>query len=203
MTSPQPFRFDDFGPASQAPGAKAYTAEDIAAARMEGAAEGRRLAMESIAADEVAQLERLGDALAAAIESRRADIEALRSEMLTIAKIFLEEFAGSLAERREIEAGEDLLRRLTEHSEDRRAARLILSAKSLPRLKDRLQDIIDRRNLAEFVTLDGDQKLQRGEIRIEWRGGRLERGRAEINAAIAALFENLTIKETETPDERA
>jgi len=203
MTRPQPFRFDDFGPAAKAPDARSCSIDDLDAARIEGAAEGRRLAMESIAADEAAQLERIGDALAEAIESRNAELSSARDELLAVAKIFLEEFAGALAERREIEAAGDLLRRLTEHSEDRRAARLILSAKSLPRLEDKLKEIVDRRGLGDFVDIKSDPKLQRGEMRIEWRGGRLERGRAEINAAIAAIFDNMTINETEAADERA
>jgi flagellar biosynthesis/type III secretory pathway protein FliH len=203
MTRPQPFRFDEFRPEAHAPVVKTCSIEEVEAARLEGAAEGRRLAMESIAADEAAQLERIGDALAAQIKSRNDALASAREDLLTVARIFLEEFAGDIAERREIEAGEDLLRRLTEHSEDRRAARLIISAKSLPRLRDRLQDIIGRRGLGDFVTLEGDPGLQRGEVRIEWRGGRLERGRAEINAAVAAIFDNPMINQTETPDERA
>ena len=68
----KPFAFDDFGapkaPAAQAPSVSTGALEE---ARAQGVVEGRRLAMESIAADEIAQLSRIADAIGA-LEGRVA-----------------------------------------------------------------------------------------------------------------------------------
>ncbi len=206
MTKPSPFSFDEFRAsvpkAPEAPFARTYSAEDIAAAREEGVAEGRRLAMETIAADETAQLQRIGARLSEMQSAFGREFEIARNGVVATARLFLDEFCMRLASERELEIAEDMLRRLTENSEDRRTARLIINPKSLDRLKARLEDALDRQGIADFVTLDSDHRLQPGEARLEWRGGDSRRGRAELNAAIAALFDPLAVNETETPHER-
>lgn len=193
MTRPRPFSFDEFRSAAQAAQtaqpSRAWSEDDVAEARAEGVLEGRRLAMETIAADDAAALARIGEEIArqsAAFERRLAE---RRTELQAIARLFLEEFCSGLASAREIEVAADLLRRLTEHSEDRRPARLILNADSLERLRSRLESAIDKKGVADFVTLDGDRRLKPGEARIEWRGGEAKRGRAEIAAAVAAILD--------------
>lgn len=207
MTKPRPFNFDEFRAsapkAPEPPRARAFSAEDLAAAREEGVAEGRRLAMDSIAANEAAQLENIGARLDGVREALNEEIARARESILAIARVFLDEYATGLASERETALAEDLLRRLTENSEDRRTARLYLNAKSLERLQPRLKDLLNRRGIADFIALDGDVTLQPGEARLEWRGGQTRRGRAEIAAAIAALFDPLTVEKTETPHERA
>lgn len=207
MPAPRPFNFDELGTTSAAAAdatlVRTFSAEDLSSAQAEGVAEGRRLAMESIAADEAAQLKRIGDCLESAAGAIETEIENARLEILAIARVYLEEVSAALACDREIEAADDLLRRLTEHSEDRRTMRLILSAKSLPRLRERLENLIDRRGVGDFVVIEGDNRLSPGEARIEWRGGRAERGRAEISAAIAALFDHLNENRLEAGHERA
>ncbi len=198
---PRPFSFDEFrnsAPRSDdAPRPRAYAAEDLATARAEGVVEGRRLAMESIAADEAAALQRIGAHLVADNEAVEKAITGGKASILCVARAFLEEFCTGLASAREIETAEDLLRRLTEHSEDRRTARLFISAKSHERLRGRLDAVIERRGLADFVTLDADHGLQPGEARLEWRGGEARRGRAEIAAAIAAIIDPILSGQTE------
>lgn len=207
MPKPRPFNFDDFRAAApsapEPPRVRAFSAEDLAAARAEGVVEGRRLAMESIAANEAAQLENIGARLADAGDALREEIARARATILAIARVFLDEYAAGLASERETALAEDLLRRLTENSEDRRSARLCLNAKSLERLRPRLEDMLNRRGVADFVALDGDFNLQPGEARLEWRGGGTSRGRAEIAACISALFDPLADHETEATHERA
>ncbi|HBS36332.1 MAG TPA: hypothetical protein DEA50_14845, partial [Parvularcula sp.] len=111
----RPFDFADFG-APQEAGAAPAAAEATApgasldAARTEGVVEGRRLAMETIAADEAAALARI----AAALEDAKASMKEARArdqaDTLNAASLFLEEFCAGLAERREIDAALDLLR---------------------------------------------------------------------------------------------
>ncbi len=205
MTRPRPFNFDEFRAAAPtAPEApRAFSADDLAAARADGVAEGRRLAMETIAANEAAQLESISARLENVHETVTDEIRRARDAILAIARVFLDEFAAGLASERETALAEDLLRRLTENSEDRRSARLILAAKSLERLLPRLEDMLNRRGVADFVALGGELSLQPGEARLEWRGGEIRRGRAEIAAAIAVLFDPLAVEETEAPHERA
>lgn len=204
MTNPRPFNFDEFRASAAKPAEaqrpRAFSAEDLAAAREEGLAEGRRLAMESIAANEAVQLESIGARLVAAQSALETEISRSREAIVSIARIFLEEYGAELASEREIALAEDLLRRLTENSEDRRSARLYLNARSLERLNSRLEDLLNRRGVGDFVSLEGDLKLQPGEARLEWRGGETRRGRAEIIAAIAALFDPL---DTEAQHERS
>ena len=207
MTRPRPFDFAEFragaSTAPEAPRIRTFTADDLAAARAEGVAEGRRLAMESIAANEAEHLV----AISARLEQIRLtlDEEIVRSRnaILSIARAFLEEYSAGLASERETALAEDLLRRLTENSEDRRSARLCLNAKSLERLQARLEDTLNRSGVGDFVSLTGDPRLAPGEARLEWRGGQTRRGRAEIRAAIAALLDPLAVNETEAPHERA
>lgn len=206
MASPRPFHFAEFGATREKPASPAervITAAELEAARAEGIIEGRRLAMESIAADESAQLARIAEALESAVtDIETANAEA-RDEAMALAGAFAEEFAVGLAARREIEAAEDLLRRLTENSEDRRAASLFIAAKSLPRLRARLETIIKARALGDFVTLESDAALNAGEIRLDWRGGGVKRGRAEIKAALSAVFETIGDDCREASDERS
>lgn len=198
MTNPRPFNFDEFRASAakpaEAPRPRAFSAEDLVAARQEGLAEGRRLAMDSIAANEAAQLESIGAQLEAAQLALEKEISRSREAIVSIARIFLEEYGAELASEREIALAEGLLRRLTENSEDRRSARLYLNARSLERLQSRLEDLLNRRSVGDFVSLEGDPRLQPGEARLEWRGGETRRGRAEIIAAIAALFDPLDME---------
>lgn len=194
----KPFDFADFGgpsvgsshaasPESEAPAAGLSIEE----ARAEGVIEGRRLAMETIAADEAASLARI----AAALEDARAFLTGARmrdqAEILGVAALFLEEFCAGLAGKREIDAALDLLRRLTAHSDDRRAARLVIARASRERLAPRIAAAINDRRLADFVTIESDPSLNRGEMRLEWRGGEARRSRREITEAAAAMVRAL------------
>ena len=194
---PKPFDFADFGghPRSEA---QAFTQPDpcsdaanLKDARAEGVIEGRRLAMETIAADEAASLARIADAL----ETSKAFLTDARArdqaELLGVAALFLEEFCAGLAEKREVDAALDLLRRLIAHSDDRRAARLIIARESRERLAPRIDAAIKERRLDDFVTLESDPSLKRGELRLEWRGGEARRTRREITDATAALVRSL------------
>lgn len=200
----RPFDFADFGgpPAeTPAPPAAAETAmrgPSLDEARLEGVIEGRRLAMETIAADEAASLARI----AAALEEAKAFLTGARSrdqaEMLSVAGLFLEEFCAGIAEKREAEAALDLLRRLTAHSDDRRAARLVLARASRERLAPKIDAAIKERRLADFVSIESDPSLQRGEMRLEWRGGEARRTRREITDATAALVRSLRANREQT-----
>lgn len=194
----KPFDFADFGGSPRAepdaPPATPETATGSASldeARTEGVLEGRRLAMETIAADEAASLARIAAALEGAkgflCEARAQD----QAEMLGVTGLFLEEFCAGLAEKRELEAALDLLRRLTAHSDDRRAVRLVIARESRERLAPKIDEAIKGRRLADFVTLESDPSLKRGEMRLEWRGGEARRTRREITDATAALVRSL------------
>jgi flagellar biosynthesis/type III secretory pathway protein FliH len=199
----KPFDFADFaGPARPEPAAAAPAPEparplaSVEEARAEGLIEGRRLAMETIAADEAASLARIAAALedaAAFLATARAQDQA---EMLSVASHLLDEFCAGLAEKREIDAALDLLRRLTAHSDDRRATRLVLSRASRERLAPKIAAAIKGRRLDDFVTIESDPSLQPGEMRLEWRGGEARRTRREITEAVAAMVRTLrTAKE--------
>lgn len=207
MTKPRPFDFAEFragaSTAPEAPRIRTFTADDLAAARAEGVVAGRRLAMESIAANEAGELAAIATRLEHIRLTLDEEIARARNAILSIAHIFLEEYGAGLASERETALAEDLLRRLTENSEDRRSARLCLNAKSLERLQARLEDVLNRRGVGDFVSLAGDPRLQPGEARLEWRGGQTRRGRDEIRAAIAALLDPLAADETEATHERA
>ena len=192
-----PFDFADFAGHAR-PGPQPLTQPDPCAgaasleeARAEGVIEGRRLAMETIAADEAASLARIADALEASkaflTDARARD----QAELLGVAALFLEEFCAGLAEKREADAALDLLRRLIAHSDDRRAARLIIARESRERLAPRIDAAIKERRLDDFVTLESDPSLKRGEMRLEWRGGEARRTRREITDATAALVRSL------------
>lgn len=194
----KPFDFADFGAPAKAGPAPAPAAPDAPArngsldeARAEGVIEGRRLAMETIAADEAASLARISAALEEAksflTEARARD----QAETLSVAALFLEEFCAGLAEKREIDAALDLLRRLTAHSDDRRAVRLVIARASRERLAPKIDAAIKERRLDDFVTLESDPSLHRGEVRLEWRGGEARRTRREITDAAAAMVRAL------------
>lgn len=125
-----PFSFDEFRASAKAgeaaPAVATYSAEDLAEAREAGIVEGRRLAMETLAAEEVASLERIAARLAGEAHAGEAAMIEARSEVVKIARLFLEEFCIGVAEAREIDVATDLLARLVENSEDRRAAKLFL-----------------------------------------------------------------------------
>lgn len=207
MTKPRPFSFDEFRAPAPRPGAatqeQSFTVDDIEAARAEGVAEGRSLAMASIAADETAQLQKIADLLLQSRDGFETELSEFRAALIGTARVFLEEFCTALAQDRELAIADDLLRKLTENSEDRRSARLFLNPRSAARLKSRIEDAMNRRGVGDFVTLESDPALSPGEARLEWRGGDARRGRAEINAAIAALFDPIAVNKTETPHERA
>ncbi len=194
-----PFDFHDFrspdAAASAQPDAAAPAPEPVNAtavqARTEGVLEGRRLAMETIAADEAASLSRI----AAALEDSKTFLKEARAqdqaELLSVAALFLEEFAAGLAEKRETDAALDLLRRLTAHSDDRRPARLVIARKSRERLAPKLDAAIKARRIDDFVSIEADPSLAHGEMRLEWRGGEARRTRREITEATAAIVRSL------------
>ncbi|HNS85897.1 MAG TPA: hypothetical protein PKH09_03270 [Parvularculaceae bacterium] len=200
MAEPRPYDFVSFDApdAAPAPVARRFSADDLAAARAEGLAEGRRLAMESIAANEAAALARLGDRLDAAVAATAGDIAKARADLLALTRAFIEEFCASIAQARDIDAAEDMLRRLTQNSEDRRGAHLFIAARRFDRLAPRLNNLLAERRLGDFVMIESDPSLEPGECRLEWRGGELRRGRAEIEAAVAAVFDSHSHPETES-----
>ncbi len=171
----------------------------IEAARSEGVMEGRRLAMETIAADEAASLARIADALEMSrgllAEARARD----RTDTLTTARHFLEEFASGLAEAREIDAALDLLRRLTAQSDDRRPVNLTLARASRARLGPKLGAALTARRLDDFVSIDDDPALAPGELRLSWRGGEARRTRQEIREAAAEFVRSLDATREDQP----
>lgn len=190
----KPFDLPDFAAPPVADAGEPRVAFDpaaIEAARSEGVLEGRRIAMETIAADDAASLARIADALEAAraflAEARARD----RTEMLTAASHFMEEFASGLAEAREIEAALDLLRRLTAQSDDRRPVSLTLARGSRARLAPKLDAALKARRLDDFVSVDDDPALAPGELRLSWRGGEARRTRQEIRDAAAEFVRSL------------
>lgn len=192
MAQPRPFDFVDFDakPQKAADQAQRFDAAALAAARAEGFNEGRRQALETIAADDAAALRVIGDRLAEAAARLDAETEHARAGMSAIARVFLEEFCATIADVRVLGAADDLLRRLTENSEDRRSARLLLGERHFERLEARLHEMLSARRIGDFVAIDCDPALKPGECRLEWRGGEISRTRAEIAAAVAALFDH-------------
>lgn len=204
MRSARPFLFDEFGAKDEiAPASPdALSVEALEQARADGVIEGRRLALESIAADEAGQLARIAVAIEKEWASASAADERVRSEVMALARIFIEEFCAGVLARREIETAENLLQRLVENSEDRRSVRLLVSAKSISRLETRLQAAINRCSVGDFVSVEGDVNLSPGEARLEWRGGEISRGREEISLAIAAIFNSIDDQHAEAGDDR-
>lgn len=194
----KPFDFHDFRtgaaqapePAIALPVTEARPAS-LAEARAEGVLEGRRLAMETIAADEAAALARIAEALADSRDFLAETRQLEQSEVLGVAALFLEEFAAGLAEKREIDAAIDLLRRLTADSDDRRPARLVIARSSRDRLGPKIEAALKVRRVDDFVSLEADPSLAPGELRLEWRGGEARRTRREITEATAAIVRSL------------
>jgi thioredoxin-like negative regulator of GroEL len=193
--SAKPFAFLDFEapatPAAVEPRRPGVCDVSLEEARAEGVLEGRRLAMETIAADEAASLARIADAIEKARSALADARERDQAEMLTVASQFLEAFATGLAEKRELEAALDLLRRLTAHSDDRRPVRLVIAQMTCERLAPRIETVLQARRLDDFVSIESDSSLKPGEMRLEWRGGQARRTRREITEAAAALTASL------------
>jgi hypothetical protein len=203
MTRARPFYFDELRSApprvvEEIAAAPSFSDAELSQARAEGVIEGRRLALESIAADEAASLARIATALETAVGAVEREAERTRDETIAVARVFLDEYCATIAADREIEIAQDLLRRLTENSEDRRAAVLVVSAKSFDRLEARFSAAIAGSRVADFVSLEFDHALAPGEARLEWRGGDVRRGRAEFAAAIAALFDPHSQREAQS-----
>ena len=203
----RPFSFSDFRRVAETSDDAAATvdrsADAMADMRAAGILEGRRLAMESIAASEAEALARIGDALAACAKASTDEISEVRNDLVNLTRLFLQEFCATVAIRHEAEIAEDLLSRLMANSDDRRKARLIVSEKSLDRLRRPLEETIRLRGLADVITLCGDAGMRAGETRLEWRGGGARRGRAEIRDAIEAMFDAISPQPTEPNHERA
>lgn len=204
---PRPFSFKDFRrvveSSNDAAATVDHSADAMADMRAAGILEGRRLAMESIAASDAEALARIGDALAACAKASTDEITDVRHNLVILTRLFLQEFCETVAIRHEAEIAEDLLSRLMANSDDRREARLIVSEKSLDRLRRRLEETIRLRGLADVVSVCGDAGMRTGEARLEWRGGGARRGRAEIRDAIEAVFDAISPQPTEQNHERA
>ena len=191
MRAPQPFNFDEFS-------AKAEKTEETSAeyrvaietARAEGVAEGRRLAMATIAADETALLADIAQAFEARRTLFEKEILATGADLVELTRTFIEEFCGALATSREIEIASDFLKSLVDHSDDRRTVTLHLAPTSAERLGPKLSDLINSRGLGAFVLLAQDEKLKAGEVRIDWRGGGAKRTRAEIASSVETLIQS-------------
>lgn len=198
---PQPFDFDDLhgasAPRAEDPPIVAYTAEDIDAARIEGVAEGRRLAMRSLAAEDAAALSRIAELLDAGAARHQQTLAAERTAMRDIAMVFLCEMCEALYVERELEIAADMLKRLTENSDDRRPVQLAVSARAMARQGAKLSALIADRGLGDFVSLDDDPALAPGEARLDWRGGGVRRSHEEIRTAISAVIDAINALEKE------
>ncbi|MCA8888708.1 MAG: hypothetical protein KDA46_07770 [Parvularculaceae bacterium] len=198
---PKPFDFDDLHGASdpQADAAPAIVLsdEDIDAARADGVAEGRRLAMQTLAAEDAAALTRLAELLDAGAARHEQMLAAERAAMRNITAEFLREMCAALYAERELEIAADMLKRLTENSDDRRPARLAVSERAMARQGKRLSALIADRGVGDFVTLNADPALAPGEARLDWRGGGVRRSHEEIRAAVTAVIEAINALEKE------
>ncbi len=193
MARPQtkPFAFPDLNAAAPvapaaAPAAASVLAE-IEAARAQGVIEGRKLAMETIAADEAAALARIADACASLTNQSRA-LGETKAEISAQCAVFLESFAINLAASREVKLAMNLIERLLLSPSNRKPATLHLSAKNFSRLSASLETRLIDTGLADIVTLTPDKALRAGECRLVWHDGQARCTSAEITAAVAKIF---------------
>ncbi len=193
MARPQtkPFSFPDLNAAPPAAPTAAPTATsilaDIEAARAQGVLEGRKLAMETIAAEEAAAIARIADACAMLLQQSQA-LAAIKAEISAQCAVFLKSFAANLAAKREVDLAMNLLERLHLSPNNRKPATLHLSAKNFSRLSASLGKRLSETGLTDIVTLAPDKTLRAGECRLAWHDGQARCTLAEITAAVAKIF---------------
>lgn len=193
---PKPFAFPDLnaapiGAPAVAPAATSILA-DIEAARALGVIEGRKLAMETIAAEEAAALARIADACAGLSDKLRT-LDETKAELRAQCAEFLGAFAASLTASRETERAIELLERLVMSPGNRKPATLFLGARNFSRLRASLEARLNETGLTEIVTLAPDKALRAGECRLAWHDGQARCTSVEIAAAVAEIFPETTI----------
>lgn len=188
----KPFAFPDLNaaPPTAAPrpaSAPVLGPADLEAAHAAGVIEGRKLAMETIAADEAAALERIAEACAS-LKIQMSAVDDMRSDMSAQCAEFLQAFVTSLAAAHEADLSIELLDRLLLSSSDRGPATLYLSVASFRRLSARLSARLSETGLTDIVSLAPEKTLGPGECRLVWSDGQARATKAEISAAIARIF---------------
>lgn len=174
----KPYDFNDLAaPAPEAPRVvePSFTTADIERTRANAFAEGLAAARRQAEEEDRAALYAIGNVVSALQSEFTARLSAECDELRQTAGDFCRAFAGKVANAREVDTAIALLDRLLAASLDRTPVVIALNAESARRWRDRLAEAIKERGAAAFVSIEADETLQRGECRLAWRGGSMNR----------------------------
>ena len=195
-----PFSLDDFARSGEPTACEpSYSRADLDRARNEGLDEGLSMARTETSARIEA---RLGE-IAALLERERGAFETAldeeRERLAARAGAFLERFAKGLAAAHEIDIARDMLSRLLSEPRERTPAALAANPATLEALCDVLNRTIEMANAADFVSLEADPALRRGDFALRWNGGGIARSLDDAIAAIDDLFPHSNVNTTKEP----
>lgn len=174
----KPYDFNDLAaPAPEAPRVvePSFTTADIERTRANAFAEGLAAARRQAEEEDRAALYAIGNVVSALQSEFTARLSAECDELRQTAGDFCRAFAGKVANAREVDTAIALLDRLLAASLDRTPVVIALNAESARRWRERLAEAIKERGAAAFVSIEADETLQRGECRLAWRGGSMNR----------------------------
>lgn len=174
----KPYDFNDLAaPAPEAPRVvePSFTTADIERTRANAFAEGLAAARRQAEEEDRAALYAIGNVVSALQSEFTARLSAECDELRQTAGDFCRAFAGKVANAREVDTAIALLDRLLAASLDRTPVVIALNAESARRWRDRLAEAIKERGADAFVSIEADETLQRGECRLAWRGGSMNR----------------------------
>lgn len=174
----KPYDFNDL--AAPAPEAArviepSFTTADIERTRANAFAEGLAAARRQAEEEDRAALYAVGNVVSALQSEFAARLSAECDELRQTAGDFCRAFAGKVASAREVDAAIALLDRLLAASLDRTPVVIALNTEGARRWRDRLAEAIKERGALSFISIEADETLQRGECRLAWRGGSMNR----------------------------
>ncbi len=165
------------------------TQDDVDAAHAAGLESGRAAAAAD-AQDEIAQaLRAVETAMREAADAHREALDLARRTIADRAGAVIEAFANNLSAAREIDAALDLLQQAIAAPEAETAAALAVSAQTYDTVSTPLRDAIERAGAAGFITLEADNALAPGEVKIAFRAQAPRLSRTEIETAVSTLFD--------------
>jgi flagellar assembly protein FliH len=165
-----------------------YTEADIEAARAQAHAEGMRAgevrALESLAAG----AQETANAMRAAVDTTKAQLELLRSEAAAIALVLARKLAGAAVSALPAGEVEAALRQAMHQALGE--PRIVLHARPevVEALQGRIPEIAHEEGYDGRIQVAADASLRGADCRIEWRGGGAERAGEAIDASLAAIM---------------
>lgn len=193
MAAAKPFSFDELQEEAPPP-ARVYSAGDLEQARQRGRSEAVSDLVAKEAAEQTKLLERISAQIASDREAFNAAIDAHRAILSEAAKSLVMKFCERASAEKEGEIAITLLGEYLQAAPDLKPAALILSKTAKRKTLTAVKKAVTQADAGEFITVKQSQTVEKGDCRIEWRGGALSHDLQTALSQIDEIFSSTDLQ---------